>query len=152
MNLTTPEAVQSRLESLDDDLAIIQNVRKDKTGCWLWQKHITPTGYGEWWQERGTRLAHRRVYELVFGPIAPGFEMDHLCRVRACVNPLHLEVVTRHENARRGAKSKFNLDEIAEILTSPLGASALARRYGVKPQTIDYYKSGEYQRRMDRAA
>lgn len=46
--------------------------------------------------------AHRVAYELTRGPIPAGMEIDHLCRVRSCVNPDHLEAVTRGENLRRG--------------------------------------------------
>jgi len=42
------------------------------------------------------------MYESVKGPIPPGFEPDHLCRNRRCINPAHLEPVTRRENLRRG--------------------------------------------------
>lgn len=46
-------------------------------------------------------LAHRYAYELLVGPIPEGLHIDHLCRVRLCVNPAHLEAVTCHENNRR---------------------------------------------------
>lgn len=47
------------------------------------------------------RLAHRVAYEIHVGPIPDGLEIDHLCRVRCCVNPDHLEPVTHRENMRR---------------------------------------------------
>jgi hypothetical protein len=47
-------------------------------------------------------MAHRFAYESVHGPITPGLVIDHLCRVRLCVNPAHLEPVTPGENSRRG--------------------------------------------------
>jgi hypothetical protein len=77
-------------------------VEKTDGGCWLWRGAINPKGYGKWPRPDGSRLAHRRVYELVVGPIPAGLQLDHLCRVRACVNPAHLEPVTNRENARRG--------------------------------------------------
>ena len=46
-------------------------------------------------------LAHRLAYELVIGPIPKGLQIDHLCRVKDCVNPAHLEAVTNGENRRR---------------------------------------------------
>jgi hypothetical protein len=46
--------------------------------------------------------AHRVAYELYVGPIPEGLTIDHLCRVRTCVNPLHLEPVTLAENIKRG--------------------------------------------------
>ena len=54
-------------------------------------------GYGKY-ADRG---AHRVVYEFLVGPIQKGLQLDHLCRVRACVNPAHLEPVTAKENTRR---------------------------------------------------
>ena len=47
-------------------------------------------------------MSHRLAYELEIGPIPAGLEIDHLCRVRNCVNPAHLEPVTHAENIRRG--------------------------------------------------
>lgn len=66
--------------------------------CWLWARYIRPDGYGEW----GHKLAHRRLYEILVGVIPEGLQIDHLCRVRHCVNPSHLEVVTLQVNVSRG--------------------------------------------------
>lgn len=68
------------------------------SGCWLWTGNISPNGYGRY----GSRYAHRLVFEALVGPIAEGLDLDHLCRVRGCVNPAHLEPVSRSENLRRG--------------------------------------------------
>lgn len=48
-----------------------------------------------------TEYAHRVAYRLYVGPIPEGQEIDHLCRVRWCCNPAHLEAVTHKENLRR---------------------------------------------------
>ncbi|MFB3816181.1 MAG: HNH endonuclease signature motif containing protein [Candidatus Methylomirabilales bacterium] len=48
------------------------------------------------------RPAHHVAYELYVGPIPPGKQLDHTCRVRCCVRPSHLEPVTQKENIRRG--------------------------------------------------
>ena len=67
----------------------------DKTDdCWLWTANRTNAGYGHFWLDRRMVLAHRFAYELLIGPIPDGLTLDHLCRVRACVNPAHLEAVT----------------------------------------------------------
>ena len=75
-----------------------------ESGCWLWTAHIhKKTGYGRFGVlSNGPELAHRVAYELFVGPIPEGMHIDHLCRVRCCVNPKHLEPVTHAENLLRG--------------------------------------------------
>lgn len=73
----------------------------DEGGCWLWTGTRNRGGYGDFRMPEGPRRAHRLAYENLVGPIPEGLELDHLCRVRNCVNPQHLEPVTRSENARR---------------------------------------------------
>ena len=72
------------------------------SGCWLWTGTTNPGGYGAVGFMGRTRSAHRVSYELAKGPIPAGLDLDHKCRVRCCVNPDHLEPVTRSENLRRG--------------------------------------------------
>lgn len=71
--------------------------------CWLW-KESTVKGHGSFFLSRaeGKAYSHRWAYEHLVGPIPEGLELDHLCRVRHCVNPDHLEPVTRRENFLRG--------------------------------------------------
>lgn len=74
-------------------------IAKDTSGCWLWTGGLNWKGYGKAGENTS---AHRRLYELLRGPIPVGLDLDHICRVRRCVNPDHLEPVTRKENIRRG--------------------------------------------------
>lgn len=74
-----------------------------KTGCLVWQGLRGLTGgYGRISVNNRDRYVHRVAWELANGPVPEGFELDHLCRNRACLNLDHLEVVTRRENVRRG--------------------------------------------------
>lgn len=74
----------------------------DSHGCWIWQKEILWNGYGRISVQGKQILAHRYSYELHVGVIAPSYTIDHLCKVRSCVNPAHLEAVTMRENIMRG--------------------------------------------------
>lgn len=70
--------------------------------CLLWTGALNSKGYGCVTDGSGrSMLAHRKAYELAFGPIPDGLEIDHLCRRITCVRPEHLEAVTGEENARR---------------------------------------------------
>ena len=73
-------------------------------GCWLWTGYVTVDGYGIIRVGGRAQGAHRLAYELYVGPIPAGLEIDHLCQTRNCVNPEHLEPVTREENARRAGE------------------------------------------------
>lgn len=107
----------------------------DENGCWLWQGTLTGSGYGP----------HRRYYERHYGPIPDGLTIDHLCRVRTCVNPRHLEAVSMAENNRR-ALAKLSPEDIAAIrATVPHYGYrvVLAERYGVSVDTIGSVRSGQ---------
>lgn len=73
------------------------------SGCWLWDGFVMPGGYGKFAISRNKNvLAHRWSYETFIGPIPDKLCIDHLCRVRSCVNPTHLEAVTIQVNLSRG--------------------------------------------------
>ena len=80
--------------------------RIDASGdCWQWTGYTDRDGYGKVYHNGGQKLTHRLVWETLVGPIPEDMEIDHLCRVRACVNPDHLEPVTHAENMRRGSRA-----------------------------------------------
>ena len=86
----------------------IPSQRPDLGPCWQWIGSIQGTGYGDIFVESlgngrtFKKLAHRLSYEMNIGQIPDGLELDHLCRNRGCVNPQHLEPVTRKVNSLRG--------------------------------------------------
>lgn len=83
--------------------AFRQRYKISASGCWEWQGTKDRDGYGRLYTyENSKYLAHRWIYERLFGAIPHGMHIDHLCRNRCCVNPEHLEVVTPRENALRG--------------------------------------------------
>lgn len=98
-----------------------------QTKCWIWTGAMIPNGYGSVQDPSLNRQigAHRASHLLFKGPIPAGFEVDHLCRVRRCVNPDHLEAVLHSENVRRGLSpgimAAFNKRRAAEKTHCPNG-------------------------------
>src|SRR5690349_13953623 len=74
----------------------------DGNGCMLWLASRWAVGYGRFGLSGSSVRAHRVSYQLAHGSIPDGLVLDHLCRVRHCVAPEHLEAVTVGENTRRG--------------------------------------------------
>jgi hypothetical protein len=84
---------------------VLNRVSYPDTGCWVFEG-ARAWGYGRIGLtidgHKRVRQAHRVVYEALVGPVPEGLDLDHLCRNRACVNPNHLEPVTRQINLLRG--------------------------------------------------
>jgi hypothetical protein len=98
------------------------------TGCWLWAGRVNAKGYGRF---GNGEMAHRTALRLHGVVIPDDKEVDHLCRVRCCVNPDHLDVVTHRENLLRGD----TLAAVAAAATHcpaghPLSGSNVAVRRG----------------------
>jgi len=87
---------------------LLERIVIDDAGCWLWLGALKANGYGQITTgskrdgSQTKRYTHRVAYEHFRGPIAEGLTIDHLCRVRRCANPWHLEPVTHAENCARG--------------------------------------------------
>jgi hypothetical protein len=87
---------------------LLRFVAEQPNGCWLWTGALNASGYGylsgDLDDGKGRRrlLAHRVAYQSLVGPVSDGLVLDHLCHVRSCCNPRHLEPVHQDENYRRG--------------------------------------------------
>lgn len=105
-------------------------------GCWLWLRTIQREGYGKITirvdGKPATRLAHRVSYETFVAPIPDGLWIDHLCRVRSCVNPAHLEPVTPQQNVRRSPIHAANFRKDGKCSS------------GHVLSEVGTYKSGDY--------
>lgn len=83
-----------------------------ETGCWNWTAAISAGSYGSIYYQGRMQKAHRISWTLTRGEIPGGLELDHLCRNRRCINPDHLEPVTRRENLARGIQSNQNMGKM----------------------------------------
>lgn len=80
--------------------------RRSPDECWAWLASRCSDGYGTFRVGERIAGAHRVAYEMLVGPIPDGLELDHLCSLRECVNPAHLEPVTHAENVARGRATR----------------------------------------------
>jgi hypothetical protein len=106
---------------------IAMRTRADENGCWIWLGAITH-GYGVLGHNSyGNRsLAHRASYVAHKGAVPAGLCLDHLCRVRACCNPDHMEPVSHRINCIRGTSpSAVNAHKTACIYGHPLSGDNL---------------------------
>ena len=79
---------------------------EDRTECLLWTDYKVEKDYGRFSLKGKPVRAHRWIYKECIGSIPKGLQLDHLCRVRSCVNPLHLEPVSNKENCSRSILHK----------------------------------------------
>lgn len=94
LSTSDPASIQALVDSM--------TVRTDD-GCWLFWSRVNPSGYanvrGGYW--------HRIVYEAYFGPIPDGLHIDHMCHRRSCMNPAHLQLLTKSENSKKHRPGAF---------------------------------------------
>lgn len=116
------------------------------TGCWNWIGKLNHDGYPRINRRGRSHLAYRYFFERAHGPIPDGFEVDHICRNRACVNLDHLQLVSRTENIRRSHRTKLTTAEVNEIrgLLGILSYRQLAKRFGVTYGHIGKIARGEH--------
>jgi hypothetical protein len=91
--------------------------------CWLWTASRLRGGYAAFWAgvylESGyprPSYGHVWIWEQENGPLPEGMQLDHRCRIRHCVRPSHLEVVTNQENSQRGADLRVVIDRLTSLI------------------------------------
>lgn len=82
-----------------------------RNGCVLWTGHVNHAGYGYISVKHRKKSVHRLAFSGFKGAIPEGLEIDHLCRVRNCVNPVHLEAVTHSENLLRSERRRIAIGD-----------------------------------------
>ena len=134
----------------------VEEDRGHTSPCWIWQLYVAKSGYGYGHDPETHQgaLAHRLSYEEHVGPIPDGLVLDHLCRVKTCVNPKHLEAVPQRTNVHRGnagsnlrAAAKLSPQDRDDIRmlreTTNLTLRQIAEKYGVSEGRVWQIASGK---------
>jgi hypothetical protein len=112
-------------------------------GCWFWAASTDTSGYGKFKLRGTTLIAHRYVWEHFHGPIEADLTVDHLnCPTRRCVNPDHMQLITRSENSRRANATKHHglkYDELGDQ-TATRACDRCQNRRG----TLGQFSGGTY--------
>ncbi len=118
---------------------------KFETPCWIWPFAANKNGYGNMQVDNRITDAHRFMYEFLIGPVPFKTELDHLCKIRLCVNPTHLEPVSHAENCRRGRNSKLTGEDVTKIrtLAAKLSHREIAEMFGVSRTSVDLIMNGK---------
>lgn len=123
--------------------------------CWIWQGPKDTGGYGQIGHKGKTLRAHRVAFELCGGTLIEGLVIDHLCRVKHCVNPAHMEQVTQEENVARAphpgpAGQRWTKNGLGPHELAPCGTAGAYKR-GCRCDDCRGWQNGrmaEYRRRQ----
>jgi hypothetical protein len=112
---------------------------KDPSACWVWIGGAHANGHGKKTHNGKDVLAHRYVWECLFGPIPIGLVVSHDCRNNLCVNPHHLILRTQSDNCQAGEGAKLVIADVVEIrrqLDDGEFPDTIAKRAGVSRSTV----------------
>lgn len=84
------------------DTRFWDKVSKQANVCWIWNGAVDAHGYGSILEKGKIKKSHRVSYIMFHGEIPKDVVIDHICKIKRCVNPLHLQVVTLGENTLLG--------------------------------------------------
>jgi hypothetical protein len=112
-----------------------------ESGCWIWTASFYSVGYARFSIDGRWVIAHRWCYERLRGVVPFDRDLDHLCRERRCVNPWHLEPVTRRENLLRGDT----------IPARNAAKAACPKGHDCTPENTRLYRGMRYCRECNRA-
>lgn len=128
-----PQFGDARLPERFWDKIDIGDIFRDLGPCWLWTGTIVKD-YGQIRVKGKGLKASRFGYQGLIGSIGEGLQLDHLCRIKLCVNPNHLEPVTSATNVRRGLSTKLTQDDVERIRSLRRDGrtlSSIGREFGI---------------------
>jgi len=132
-----------------DWMRFMEKIEIQDNGCWLWTRHIGQNGYGRFGLNGKVYECHRLMLEEKLGrPIHKKLDTRHLCGVKACCSPDHLEEGTKKENAadmkihgtlvcgEKHYNAKLTDNDIRAIRQDPRPASEIAKSYKVSQSNV----------------
>lgn len=140
----TPERARLIREGFDPAHLLDVCTIDPDTGCWIWPG-ATRVGYGTIKVGGKMWLTHRLAYQTWVGPIPAGMVIDHLCTVRACCNPAHLEPVTTAANTQRDVQRRQGLP-LSPADAAPKTEQGLVRIGRYQPTKDEHGTRGGYRR------
>ena len=105
--LKTQETFKDRIE---------RKCLRNESGCFVWTGHVDTAGYPNVKWKNKNYLVHRAYYKIMVEDIQKHDTLDHLCRNKLCIEPKHLEPVSRSENVKRMQISKYYETEISRLI------------------------------------
>lgn len=138
----------------------------DASGCLLFGKSVTTSGYGQMKIDGKMLRAHRIAWEIIHGPIPSKLQVLHKCDVRLCCNPDHLYLGSNSDNVRdrvsrcrngvmrgeRGPGAKLTRDQAMRIIKDSRPQSEIADEYGIGQQQVSNVKRGICWKNLPRVA
>lgn len=124
-------------------------IPEPNSGCWLWARDLTESGYGLLPKHHPHRRAHRASWIFYRGPVPSGMSVLHRCDVRCCINPDHLYLGDLKRNARdvvlrlRSNRQRLSYGAALRILADARPYKEIAAEHGVSPHAIGAMKRGE---------
>jgi hypothetical protein len=120
--------------------------------CWEWQASKSEAGYGNFWVNYRTWLAHRVAWVLTFGPIPEGLCVCHKCDNPGCINPYHLFLGTHANNTMDAVEkgrlhtklTKEDVLQIRELLEEGVPKQQIADEFGVSKKSVGDIKRGKF--------
>jgi hypothetical protein len=112
-------------------------------GCHLWAGRLSDAGYARARIGGRTWLIYKYVWEQQNGPTPEGYDLHHRCEIKRCINPDHIELLTRAAHAQQ--HHTLTWDAVREIraLRGKVRQIDLAARFGVPQSTISAVQLGK---------